>query len=575
MANETRDSTLMSPRKMPMQFLSFFFSAAVLLQLGFTPAAVGQRSDHVPGELLIMLSGGTDVNKFLSQYATLDGDVTRLAVERNLSRRMNIWQLRFDAASVNEARLLSMMREERDVIAVQFNHYVELRNTPDDPLFGQQWNLHNIGQVGGGTPGADIRATNAWDLATGGVTAGGDTIVIAVIDQGFDLSHEDIHYHKNYLEIPGNGIDDDENGYTDDYDGWNAIDNSGNIPSDYHGTHVTGIAGAAGNNSIGVTGINWNVQVLPVKGYSGVESIVVAGYTYVLEMRKRYNESDGAEGALIVSANSSFGINNGQPANFPLWCAMYDSMGAAGILHATATANSTVNVDVVGDMPTACPSDYMISVTNTTATDQKNPSAAYGDTTIDLGAPGTTIMSTLPGNTYGTKTGTSSASPHVAGAIALIYSLPCSVLADDYKNDPAGAALRIRDFILEGVDSLGDLSVSFPTVSGGRLNVYNSLELAAAYYDCTVGVNDLLPGSSEVVLYPNPANELLYVHFPQGLNLKKTYTIRNMLGQAALSGSMPSSSNTIAVDVSSLEAGVYLLSIQSGVFSGSYRFVKE
>src|SRR6185503_8615659 len=97
----------------------------------------------------------------------------------------------------------------------------------------------------------------------------------------------------------------------------------------------------------------------------------------------------------------SFGVNNGQPANYPLWCAMYDSMGKYGILHATATANVNVDVDAVGDMPTACPSDFMISVTNTTSADQKHPSAAFGLTTIDLGAPGTGILSTISGGNYG------------------------------------------------------------------------------------------------------------------------------------------------------------------------------
>lgn len=554
---------------------SRFIFATLLFALTANPAiSFSQQKDHVPGDLLVMLKKGIDINGLTRAFSSLEGKPTQLAVERNLSPYLNIWLLHFDDVAIEENKMLSSLKLSDQVIAAQFNHYLELRNTPDDALFSQQWNMLNTGQSGQ-TMGADIDASSAWDLTTGGLTAGGDTIVIAIVDQGFDLNHEDIHYHKNYHEIPGNGIDDDENGYIDDYDGWNSLDNNGNIPSDYHGTHVTGIAGARGNNSVGVAGVNWNVQILPVKGYSGVESIVVAGYSYVLDMRRKYNETNGADGALIVSANSSFGINNGQPGNFPLWCAMYDSMGVYGILHATATANSTVNVDVVGDMPTACPSDYMISVTNTTATDQKNPTAGYGDTTIDLGAPGTNIVSALPDNTYGAKTGTSSASPHVAGAVALIYSLPCEGLVADFRTDPAGAALRIKNFIMEGVDSLDDLTNNFPTVSGGRLNVYNSLMLAAAYYNCNVGISEVDNSPHNIFVYPNPAGDWLYVSVKNLPLAGSTLSVRNMLGQILISEKLSSSVKAAAIDVSELNAGVYLLAVDSGNPAAVIRFVKE
>jgi hypothetical protein len=488
----------------------------------------------------------------------LNGRSTEITATQNLSKRLNIWLLHFNENNIDENVMLGLLQQNKNVLVVQFNHYVELRNSPNDVNFGTQWNMLNIGQTGG-TSGADIDALNAWDYTTGGVTPGGDTIVIAIDDAGFELTHEDIHYWKNLNEIPGNSIDDDSNGYVDDYDGWNAISNNGIIPSDYHGTLVSGIAGARGNNSKGVTGVNWNVQIMPVKGFSGVEATVVVGYTYILEMRALYNETAGAKGAFVVSANSSFGINNGQPSAYPLWCAMYDSMGKYGILNAAATANSTVDVDVVGDMPTACSSDYLITVTNTTKTDNKYSSAAFGLTTIDLGAPGTEITSTYLGNAYtSNNTGTSYASPHLAGAVALLYSLPCLALRDDYLNDPAATALHIKNFILDGVDPITDLAGK--TVTGGRLNIYKALLNEVVYYNCNVGIEDADEDIGDVIIYPNPATGKLNV-LSKLNELNYNIAILNTLGETVAKYNF--SSKFSQIDVTSFLEGIYLITISN------------
>lgn len=532
-----------------------------------------QDRDHVPGDILVMIQKGADINNVLKSSSFLNGAATGISAEQNLSQRLNIWQLHFNFYSVNENEMLRSLTEDPEVLIAQFNHYVEDRNMPDDTLFPQQWNMLNIGQTGG-TSGSDVRATSAWDLATGGITASGDTIVIAIIDQGYDLTHPDLHYWKNYKEIPGDEIDNDNNGYTDDYDGWNAIDGTGNIPSDPHGTHVSGIAGARGNNLIGVTGVNWNVQIMPVKGNSGIESIVIEGYGYALEMRALFNSTNGSEGAFVVSANSSFGIDYGQPSAYPLWCAMYDSMGKYGILHATATANANFNIDVVGDMPTACPSDYMISVTNTTSADKKNTSAAYGATTIDLGAPGTGILSTFPvtQGSYGSLSGCSMSSPHVAGAVALLFSLPCIGLANDYKNDPAGTALRIKDFILEGVDTLPDLTGK--TVSGGRLNVYNSMLLAAQYYNCIVGVEEANAADEHIIAFPNPATDVLKVMINNLRQGNAILSVRNILGETLITKDISTSDHELSLDISGLENGIYFLSVKNDSISSVVTWIK-
>jgi len=396
---------------------------------------------------------------------------------------MNIWWVKYNSEENNDAEVRFRISKDPRVSIVQFNHQVTLResfdefasqfaNFPNDPMFNQQWALHNTGQTGG-APDADIDAPEAWDIATGGVTVLGDSIVVAIVDGGCQLNHPDLNYWYNWNEIPNNSIDEDGNGYIDDFRGWNAYNNTPNVPSNGHGTHVSGISGAKGNNNLGVSGINWNVKVMPIAGSSSSEATVVAAYAYALELRAQYNETNGALGAFVVATNSSFGVDYGQPANYPIWCAMYDSLGVQGILSCGATANLNINIDLMGDIPTACPSDYMVAVTNTTHNDVKNSGAAYGLTTIDLGAPGTSILSTYPTSNYSTLTGTSMATPTVTGAIALMYAAADASRISFYKSDLPAGTIMFRDVLFNGVDSISALWGI--TVTGGRLNVYNTV----------------------------------------------------------------------------------------------------
>jgi len=402
---------------------------------------------------------------------------------KQLSKSLNIWLIETAATQKKETALTNFQKHPK-VKTAQLNEPVELRNIPNDFWLANQWQYNNKSENFGVTD-ADIDALKAWQQTTGGLTTNGDEIVVAVIDGGIDLNHPDLinNLWTNQYEIPNNQIDDDQNGYIDDYYGWNFNDtiadigNAGN--GHWHGTPVAGIIGAEGNNYEGVCGINWQIKIMSLVANQNVAD-VIAAYDYVLEMRKRYNETNGKEGAFVVTTNASLGISGGKPADHPLWCAMYNALGQAGILSVAATANNAINVDERGDLPTTCSSNFLISVTNTNNRDELD-FAAFGKQHIDLSAPGSNVFTVTNNSDYGFFGGTSAAAPHVAGAIALLYATPNPTLIEVVNRDKAAAALLVKDFILQGTDPIADLY--YKTVSNGRLNLFNSLCEMENYFD--------------------------------------------------------------------------------------------
>lgn len=432
-----------------------------------------QTETYLDQEILVQFEKSVDPNEWIKSNES----IATFSIEQVVSKRLAIYRLAF-VESFDAIQVARMANSAKGVIVSQVNHTgVKNRATPNDQSFSQQWSFSS------NAPGIS-NAPQAWDITTGGYTAKGDRIVVAVIDGGYFLDHDDLSFYTNAAEIPNNNIDDDNNGYVDDVQGWNATTQTGVHPLDNHGTHVSGIVGAKGNNGIGVTGVNWDVDVLPITSSTSIESDVLIAYNYALDMRVRYNETNGVEGAYVVSTNSSFGINFGDPASYPLWCAFYDSLGAYGILSAGATANLGINIDVTGDIPTACPSDFLVAVTNTTQAASRNGGAAYGATQIDLGAPGTGIYNTLNFHNYGQQTGTSMATPMVAGSIALMHSALCSNYLDAYQGKDDSLALHLKEMLLATVTPQSDIQNT--TVSGGRLNLYKAVD-TLRYFNCIRG----------------------------------------------------------------------------------------
>lgn len=437
----------------------------------FAGSIYAQEVPHIDGQLIVQLTADGKYSDITKDLAYVDGKATSIKAVDELSSHMRAWLFEYNAQEIEEDAMYRAFDMHPQVQIVQYNHLVQLRETtPNDLQFEDQWHHVNGND-------SDIDSDLAWDITTGGTTAFGDEIVVCVIEGG-NLLHPDLDPNRwvNENEIPDDGVDNDNNGFVDDYDGWNVnSEDDGGVFNGGHGTNVAGMIGAVGDNETGVAGINWDVKIMSVAGESlGNEASVIEAYNYPLVQRKLYDETGGERGAFVVATNASWGIDGGDPATIPLWCAFYDTLGTYGILNCGATANNNVNIDQVGDIPTACTSPYMVSVTATNNNDERTFSA-YGATMVDLGAPGESVWTTSGSDGYTSTSGTSFASPLTAGAIALLYSVPCPSLMSIIQSDPQTGADLILSALYEGVDPVEQLQSE--TVTGGRLNVNNSLNI--------------------------------------------------------------------------------------------------
>ncbi len=352
------------------------------------------------------------------------------------------------------ARSLAAVKGVRSVEANTILHIDATQ--PNDPDFGKLYGLHNDGTTGG-TAGADIHAPEAWDLTTGS-----KNVVVGVIDTGIDYTHPDLK--DNMWTNPGetgldaagkdkatNGVDDDGNGFVDDWHGWDFANND-NDPMDdnNHGTHVSGTIGAHGNDGVGVVGVNWNVSIVGLKFLTGAGSGTLADAVKAIE----YGNTLG----LTLTSNSWGGGGFSDTME-----AAIKAAGAKGILFIAAAGNDSLNNDTDPHYPSSYDADNVIAVAATDNNDGMASFSCFGKTTVDVGAPGVDIWSSVPGKLYDKYSGTSMATPHVSGLAALIKSL---------YPDATGAQIKAR--ILNTADKIAALAGK--TVSGGRINAFNALE---------------------------------------------------------------------------------------------------
>ncbi|WP_445767663.1 S8 family serine peptidase [Rheinheimera sp.] len=311
--------------------------------------------------------------------------------------------------------------------------------TPNDPSFAELWGLHNTGQAGG-TAGADIKAVDAWDISTGS-----HDVIIGVIDTGMDYNHPDLIDNRwvNPGTLPGSTY------------GYSALNPELDpMDSDSHGTHVAGTIGASGNNGTGVVGVNWNVTLLPCQ-FLGPSGGSTAG---AIECINYFTDLKLNHGVDIKATNNSWG---GGGYSETLRAAI-QSGGDAGILFIAASGNDGGNADSAPMYPAAYDLDIIVSVASTDRNDNMSGFSNYGATSVDLAAPGSAILSTVLGASYATFSGTSMASPHVAGAAALLWSV-----------NPDITALEMKAILMDSGDALPALEGK--TVSGKRINLVNAM----------------------------------------------------------------------------------------------------
>ena len=386
--------------------------------------------------------------------------------------------------------VMAWSQSQSTIDFVEPNFVRTISALPNDPSFSSLWGLENTGQPGGqegwdftgglptvGVIGADIDAPSAWD-----VTTGSSNVVVAVIDTGVDYTHEDLaaNMWRNPGEIAGNNIDDDGNGFVDDVFGWDFGSND-NDPNDDsadpgHGTHVAGTIGAAGNNGVGVTGVNWNVGIMALKiaddAGNLTTSAIIGAVNYVTMMREQF-------GVNIVASNNSYGgygISSAERAAIDAHC-------AADVIFVAAAGNDSINNDVFPAYPASHNNPLVMSVA---ATDRANQLARFsntGPTSVDIAAPGVAILSTTPGNNYEYYGGTSMASPHVAGAVGLLAAA-----------FPNATGAQMRDAILDSAVPVASLANRVAT--GGLLNVAAALDTLRG----TTGISGMVVRGEEITV---------------------------------------------------------------------------
>jgi serine protease len=542
------------------------------------------QKDFKEREIILQLLDDHQINEVINDFQYFDGLESGIFMKKVISREMKYYHLVYQNPDIEEYKFLYAIIEHPAVVTGQLNYLLELRKTPNDSLFNLQWQYVNDGS-NGGVPDADIDMDLAWDITTGGETINGDEIVIAIVDDGFQVNHPDFgdNLWQNINEIPNNNLDDDNNGFEDDYLGWNAYEDNDDITDNgwggTHGTQVAGIVGAKGNNKTGVSGINWDVKLMIIAGGGATQSEALSAYAYPYAMRKLYNETDGQKGAYVVGANSSWGKDFGKQSDAPLWCAMYDSMGQAGILNVGATANIDIDVEVDGDLPSRCTSDHLIIVTNMNQSDMKPKNAAYGKTSVDLGAPGKNVYTVDVGSKdYGYFGGTSAASPHVAGAIGLLYAAACDKILDKEKNYPDSVVILMKSFLMQGVDKIAGLEST--TVSGGRLNIYNSMVLMDKYCKGISSENKPENPIEIINIFPNPATDFLRLKFYHLTPSNFEISIIDQRGAVVVVNpgiNVNGGFYYTYIDVSELKPGMYYLKItdKNNLSFAGKKFIKQ
>ncbi|HMQ74941.1 MAG TPA: MopE-related protein [Flavobacteriales bacterium] len=400
----------------------------LLVAVLFTLPAWTQQAWR-PGEVLVRLARGhamADVERALRPQLPAG---LELRSAEPLGERSRYHRVVVQGGGLSEHELAALVAGLPGVEAVSLNHLVQRRAQPNDPQYGSQWHL------------ADMNVEPVWNSTTGGAMANGQRIAVGIIDSGVDGTHPDL-LDNMAVDVPA---------------------------SDEHGTQVAGVVGAVGNNNIGVSGVNWDVDLVSTATVNDL-SDAFTQFQFCLNQRTLFNQSNGAQGRLLVALTISWGIPGvdcgfGEP--------LFDDLGAAGILVVTAGPNDPTDIDVVDDYPATCPNANNIVVTSY---GQANEIPfGFGDQTVQFLAPGVDILTTTLGGGTAVVSGNSFAIPNTAGAIALLYSSPCIAFADQVMSSPLNASIAVMNALINTVTPVP--GAASKCITGGKLNVHQAYQL--------------------------------------------------------------------------------------------------
>jgi subtilisin family serine protease len=410
----------------------------------------GPRLEFVPGEVIVKFKSGVVNAQRGAALSAVSGTVREKIFTRAMQDAGDAEGLTIVRTSLSVPAAVNALRSLPDVEYAEPNYYYYHDVVSNDPYYtnGSLW-----GMYGNATSPANRYGSQAGEAWAAGHT-GSSTVYVGVIDEGVMDTHQDLsgRVWTNPFD-PVDGVDNDGNGYKDDIHGWDFNSNNKSTydgAQDDHGTHVAGTIGAKGGNGMGVAGVCWNVRIIVAKFLGtdgGTTANAIKAIDYITDLKKRH-------GLKIVATNNSWGGGGFSQS-------LKDAIARANaknILFIAAAGNDGGNNDLTPHYPSSYTNANVIAVASITSSGAKSSFSNYGAASVDLGAPGSGIYSTLPGNTYGSYSGTSMATPHVTGAAALYAA-----------THPGASAATIKDVILNNTIATGSLTGK--CVTGGRLNV--------------------------------------------------------------------------------------------------------
>lgn len=417
---------------------------------------VGQQ--YVPNEILVKFKTGTSPSARITALSRVNGSATEKILTKAMKHFGDNEGITLVKTPMATLDAIGRMKGSVEIEYAEPNWIYTLDETSNDTYYT---NNSLWGMYGDATTPANEYGSQAGEAWAAGHTGSGE-VWVGIIDEGYMYTHEDLAANAGTIpgEIAGNGVDDDGNGYVDDVYGWNFDGNDNTIfdgKTDDHGTHVAGTIGAVGGNGIGVAGVCWNVKLLNAKFLGrrgGTTSNAIKALDYFIDLKTRHDLN-------IVAINNSWGGGGYSQG-------LYDAIERANlakILFIASAGNSAANTDVTPSYPASYSNDNIIAVASITDTGALSYFSNYGAARVDLGAPGSTILSCVPVSSrgkivsgYAYYSGTSMATPHVTGAAALYAG-----------SHPHASVAKIKEAILGSVIPTGSLSGK--CLTGGRLDV--------------------------------------------------------------------------------------------------------